>query len=224
MIPDQDGVITPSIDGSVGSIPGKLQFLTRNDDGNLFVKGEFDKAGRFITYMQHWTVTSAPTGSPLVCLANNDENSKGAKLSLRRSRGTFENPESVNLKDNVFRISWEAHDGISYKEVATISVDVTEQVDPYKVPTTIVFKTTDSNGELKNSAEIPEPGMLKIDRISSLTGNSISLGNPVQLASYANETERDIKIINPKKGMMIFLDNCEIVQVYTEKAGWINLT
>jgi hypothetical protein len=189
----------------------------------LIVKGEFDKGGRFLTYFQHWAVTSAPTGSPLVCLANNNYLSAGAKITLKRSRGTFENPLTVNKDDNVFRLVWEAHDGISYKEVSSISVDVSGDTKSYSLPTDMSFKTTNNSGNLELSAKITKDQTLQVNKIESLSKNELSIDSPLKLPEYTSEADRDLQVKDPRPGTLIFLNSSESVQVFTKKAGWISL-
>jgi hypothetical protein len=101
---DPDGVIKPSYDGFAGSVPGKKQFFTANDNGKLAKAGEFDKAGRFITN-EHWSVSRNPSGNPLLLMLNTDDPGHGATLSLIRSRGKYEDPSSVIAHDSIFKIS-----------------------------------------------------------------------------------------------------------------------
>jgi hypothetical protein len=223
VVPDSDGLLTIPTDNESGIVPGKLQFLTRNDDGKIFPKGEFDKGGRFFTYFEHWSVTSAPVGSPIVCVANNDYNSKGASLSLKRSRGTFENPSSVKDNDNVFKISWEAHDGISYREVASISTDIKENSSAYKLSSEITLTTTNKHGKIVPAIKITDDQTLKVNHIDSLTENGVEFKSPVKLPKYQNEKERDCLITNPELGMMIFLISSDSIQIFTDKSGWVDL-
>jgi hypothetical protein len=220
---DSDGVIKTGNETSDGAVPGKIQFFTANDDGKLYKCGEFDKAGRLIT-RQHWSITKNPSGIPLLLMINTDEPGSGATLSLRRSRGTYENPSSVNNKDSIFKITWHAHDGQSYKETSSIHAEIDDEVSIGTVPSTIIFKTfDDSVGYPTDSMKIDSDKILSIQSLSSLNNTSITLNSPLQLKRIQNEQERDSIIDSPIPGTIIFLIDLDTVQVYTKNQGWKNL-
>lgn len=207
---DPGGVIKAGNAEFGGAIPGKIQFFTANDNGKLHKAGEFDKAGRFITN-EHWSVTRNPSGNPLLLMLNGDDPGNGAALSLRRSRGTYDNPLSVKENDSIFKISWYAHDGQSYKESSSIHVILDDSVSLGSVPSSIVFKTFDyKTGQPSESMAIE-------------SDKSVSLQGPLKLRKIKDEQERDSVINTPEIGSLIFLLNLDTVQVFTATRGWKNL-
>lgn len=220
---DPDGVIKTGSDSSEGVVPGKIQFFTANDDGKLYMCGEFDKAGRLVTN-QHWSVTNNPSGIPLLLMMNTDEPGDGAALSLRRSRGTYEDPTSVQKNDSIFKIAWSSHDGQSYKEVSSIHVEIEDNVSIGTLPSALIFKTFDtSTGYPTESMKIDSDKTLSIQSLSSLNNTSISVNSPLALRQIKDEQERDVIITNPDPGTLIFLISLDTVQVFTKTKGWKNL-
>jgi len=220
---DPDGVIKAGSKTFNGAVPGKIQFFTANDHGKLARAGEFDKAGRFITN-EHWSVSKNPSGNPLLLMLNTDDPGHGATLSLRRSRGTYEDPTSVIANDSIFKISWYAHDGQSYKETSAIHSDIDGEVSLGLLPTSLTFKTFDqSTGVPSASLKINIDKSISLNSISALTGNSVFLNSPIVLPQIHNEYIRDQTIISPTPGTLIFLIELDVVQVYTHTQGWRNL-
>lgn len=220
---DPDGVIKLGSNNTEGIVPGKIQFFTANDDGKLYMCGEFDKAGRLVT-RQHWSITNNPSGIPLLLMMNTDEPGLGASLSLRRSRGTYEDPNSVQKNDSIFKIVWSSHDGQSYKDVSSIHVEIEDEVSTGVLPSTLIFKTFDnSTGYPTESMKINSDKTVSIQSLSSLNDTSISLNSPVTLKQIKDETERDSVISNPELGTLIFLINLDTVQVFTKTKGWKSL-
>lgn len=220
---DPDGVIKAGTDTFAGAVPGKIQFLTANDNGKLIKAGEFDKAGRFITN-EHWSVTKNPSGNPLLLMLNTNEPGSGAALSLRRSRGTYDDPTSVIANDSIFKISWHAHDGQSYKEASAIHSTIDGEVSLGSLPTSLTFKTFDqSTGVPSDSLKINSDKSISLKSITALDGNAVLLNSPVVLPRIPNEDIRDQTIVSPTPGTLIFLINLDVVQVYTHTQGWKNL-
>jgi hypothetical protein len=221
---DPDGVIRAGTDNFTGSVPGKIQFFTANDNGKLQWGGEFDKSGRLLTG-DHMIITRNPSGYPLVLILNTDEPGNSASLSLRRSRGTLTEPTTVKKNDSIFKISWHAHDGQSYKEVSSICSNIEGNVFLGNIPASIIFKTFDpTSGVPTNSVIISPDKSVSIKSLSSIDNNaSILLNSPITLPKYKDEVERDSIISNPALGTLIFLINLDTIQVYTKKLGWKNL-
>jgi hypothetical protein len=220
---DTDGVIKYGNNSTEGIVPGKIQFFTANDDGKLYLCGEFDKSGRFIT-RQHWSITQNPSGIPMLLMVNTDEPGSGATLSLRRSRGTYENPSSVKKNDSIFKISWHAHDGQSYKETSSIHSEIKNEVVLGNVPSSLVFKTFDESvGYPTDSMKIDSDKVLSVQSLTSLNNTNISMNSPLVLKQIKDEQERDTIITNPQPGTLIFLINLDTVQVYTKTQSWKNL-
>jgi hypothetical protein len=179
---DPGGVIKPGNENFSGAVPAKIQFFTANDDGKLYKAGEFDKAGRFIT-REHWSVTRNPSGFPLILMLNSDEQGNGPTLSLRRSRGTFIDPKAVEHTDTIFKITWFAHDGQSYKETTSIVSEVDSNVSIGDIPCSLSFKTFEkSKGIPTDSLKINTDKSVSIKSLSSLDHTVISLNDPLQLA------------------------------------------
>jgi len=219
---DHDGVIRPSDAGFNGAVPGKIQFFTANDDGKLYMCGEFDKSGRLIT-RQHWSITQNPSGMPLLLMLNTDEPGQGAALNLRRSRGTYDVPKTVRSNDSIFKISWSAHDGQSYKESSSLHAEIDGDVAIGNLPTALVFKTFDQQlGYPTDSLRLNSDKSLSVVSLSSLDHTSILLNSPVSLTRVADEQQRD-NIVDPLPGTLIFLLNLDTVQVYTKTHGWKSL-
>lgn len=220
---DPDGVIKAGDNNFSGAVPGKIQFFTANDNGKLARAGEFDKAGRFITN-EHWSVSKNPSGNPLLLMLNTNDPGNGATLSLRRSRGTYEDPTSVIANDSIFKISWYAHDGQSYKETSAIHSDIDGEVSLGSLPTSLTFKTFDqSTGVPSASLKINTDKSISLNSISALTGNTVFLNSPIVLPQIHNEYTRDQTIISPIPGTLIFLIELDVVQVYTRTQGWRTL-
>lgn len=220
---DPDGVIKPSYDGFTGAVPGKIQFFTANDNGKLNKAGEFDKAGRFITN-EHWSISRNPSGNPLLLMLNTDDPGHGATLSLRRSRGTYDDPTSVIENDVIFKISWYAHDGQSYKEASTIQSNIDGEVSLGSLPTSLTFKTFDqSTGVPTTSLKINADKSISLNSIVALDSAEVFLNSPTVLPRIINEEIRDQTIVSPIPGTLIFLTTLDVVQVYTKNQGWKNL-
>lgn len=220
---DPDGVIKSGNNTFSGAVPGKIQFFTANDNGRLNKAGEFDKAGRLITH-EHWSVTRNPSGNPLLLMLNSDEPGHGATLSLRRSRGTYDNPQSVVKDDSIFKISWYAHDGQSYKETSSIHSKIEGTVALGTLPTSITFKIFDqTTGIPIDSLKINADKSTSVQSISALNTSVLAINSPVGLLRISDEIERDRIIISPTPGTLIFLTRLDTVQVYTSKQGWKSL-
>lgn len=219
---DPDGVLRPSADNFTGAVPAKIQIFTSNDDGRFSKAIEFDKAGRVITH-ELWSVTKSPSGNPLVLMANTNDKGQGPTLSLRRSRGTWNAPKTVIKDDNVFRISWYAHDGQSYKEVSSIHSKIEGDVSLGTIPTSLAFKIFDQeSGVPTDAVKINSDHSTSFHSLSSLNNKILPLKSPLGLLEVANEIERD-KIENPKPGTIIFVVSLDTVQVYTKNQGWKSL-
>lgn len=219
---DPDGIIKPGNESFSGVIPGKIKFYTANDDGKLRPAGEFDKSGRLITH-EHWSITKSPSGNPLVLMANTDDEGQGPTLNLRRSRGTMYDPKTVKKNDHIFRISWYAHDGQSYKETSCIHSKIEGDVSLGTIPTSISFKIFDQKqGVPTDALKINPDHSISVQSLSTLDNSILNLKSPLGLIEVTNETERD-KIKFPIPGTIIFLNSLDTVQVYTKTQGWKSL-
>ena len=224
VVVDAGGVIRPGNETCSGAVPCKIQFFTANDNGKLQMAGEFDKAGRFITH-EHWSVTRNPSGNPLVLVLNSEEPGNGPSVSLRRSRGTYLDPLSVKENDSIFKISWQAHDGQSYKESSSIESRIDKPTELGVIPSSLVFNTFDNaTGKPSKSLVINSDKTVSISKISSLIPTeSVLFEAPLTLKRFNNEYERDLHYPTPTTGTMIFLINVDTVQIFTQRFGWKNL-
>ena len=220
---DSDGVIQAGDENTNGVVPGKIQFLTANDSGNLKIAGTFDKAGRLLTG-DHWAITKNPSGYPLVLMLNTEEPGNGATLSLKRSRGTYHSPKSVINGDSIFKISWYAHDGQSYKETSAIHSKIEGDVALGRLPTSLTFKTFDTTAGIPtDSLKINADKSVSVTSLSALNASVLTIDSPVRLMRIADETERDCIMPTALPGTLIFLSSLDTVQVYTANQGWKSL-
>jgi len=221
---DPGGVIKAGNSEFAGAVPGRIQFFTAKDDGKLRQVGEFDSGGRFITH-EHWSVTSSPSGTPLLLMSNSDSTYNEAALQLRRSRGTYMVPTSVNENDKIFKIAWYAHDGQSYKESSAIDVSIDGTVSLGNVPSSFCFKTFDTtSGHLSATMIVNSDKSISVQSLSALQiDSSIVFNSPIALKTYKNKEHRDTDICAPAAGALIFLLDIDSVQVYTNRSGWKNL-
>jgi hypothetical protein len=167
VVADPDGAV------SKNTVPGKIQFLTTGDDGVQRLRFDVDKGGRVVSYGQIWATTASPTGMPLYALSNSDVTSTGAKVALRRSRGTYNAPTSVTSGDSLFRLLWGGHDGTNYRDTAGIEANVSGNVSLGIIPTDLTVKTTNVNGVLTTAAKFTVDQTFQVDKISSLSGDTI---------------------------------------------------
>jgi hypothetical protein len=220
---DPDGIIKSGNDTFLGAVPGIIQFFTANDNGKLQKVVEFDKSGRLITY-EHWSVTRNPSGNPLLLMLNTDDPGHGATLSLRRSRGTYDNPKSVSKDDSIFKISWYAHDGQSYKETSSIHSKIEGDVKIGALPTSITFKIFDPIiGIPTDSLKINSDKSTSVQSLSALNTSVLAVNSPIGLVRISNEVERDNIMQSPLPGTIIFISSLDTVQVYTKNQGWRSL-
>lgn len=220
---DTDGIIKSGSGTFAGAVPGNIQFFTANDNGKLQRVVEFDKAGRLITH-EHWSVTRNPSGNPLLLMLNTDDPGHGATLSLRRSRGTYNNPKSVSKDDSIFKISWYAHDGQSYKETSSIHSRIEGDVKIGILPTSITFKIFDPTiGIPTDSLKINPDKSTSVQSLSALDTSILAVNSPLGLVRISNEAERDSIIQSPVPGTIIFVSSLDTVQVYTKNQGWRSL-
>jgi hypothetical protein len=164
---DPEGTIAPGI------VPGKIELWTTGDDGVSRTRLVVDKSGRIISLGQLWAVTTVPTGLPIYALTNNNVSSAGSRVAMRRSRGTFDSPTTVQSGDNLFRLMWGGHDGTNYRDTASIEGNVTGTVSLGIIPSDLTIKTTSTAGALTTAAKFTTDQTLQIDKVSSLSGGSI---------------------------------------------------
>jgi hypothetical protein len=196
------GVVDPEGTIASGIIPGKIELWTTGDDGVQRTRLVVDKSGRVISFGQLWAVTSVPTGLPIYALANNNVSSAGARVALRRSRGTYESPTTVQSGDNLFRLMWGGYDGTAYRDTASIEGNVTGTVSLGIVPSDLTIKTTTTSGSLTTAAKFTTDQTLQIDKVSSLSGGSIDfqsrIDGDIEGSVFADDSTKIIDGIDGK--------------------------
>ena len=197
-------------DGTPGATvaPGRLEFITSTNAGTPLVRAYIDYAGTFVTNGIHNGRTPAPTGIPFYSLVNTNVVSAGARLLMRRSRGTYETPLTVVDGDAIHRLTFGAHDGSGYVDSAFITARVDGTVSTGVMPTSIdVITTTQAGGPSTNAS-------FRADSHTEFNG-------AVKLAVYADDTARDAAVTAPEAGMMIFNTTLTKFQGYTGSA-WVD--
>jgi hypothetical protein len=145
-------------------------------------------------------------------------------LSLKRSRGTYNSPKSVIKGDSIFKISWYAHDGQSYKEASAIHSNIEGDVALGILPTSLTFKTFDTTAGIPtDSLKINADKSVSVTSLSALNASVLTIDSPVRLMRIADETERDSIMPTALPGTLIFLSSLDTVQVYTANQGWKSL-
>ena len=85
------------------------------------------------------TSTSSPRG---IMSAQYTTDALGARLHMRKARGTEASPAIVSTGDDLGRIMWSGYDGASYLEMASIRAAATGTVtNPNRLPTQLIFST-----------------------------------------------------------------------------------
>jgi len=185
-------------------ITGKFFISTSNDDGKLRKRVIIDKDGRVVVFGQLWSTTYLPTGSPLLIQSNYDEDSDGCRATFRRSRNTFMEPTTVKNGDSIFRITFAAHDGFQYKDVAYISAAVTGETSKGVIPSQLTFKTTNDSGEIKESLILNK-------------NQTVEIKGLLKVSSHL-----EVENIIPEKGMIIFNESLNKFQGF-DGNKWVNL-
>ena len=182
----------PSGTLGTGIVPGKLIFSTVNNTGTPLTRATIDKDGVFQTFGIHVGSTTAPTGIPFYSLQNTNINGDGARLLMRRSRGTFDTPTTVADGDALHRLVFGGHDGTGYQDTAEIKAEVAGTVSTGVVPTKISIKTTDLLGA-SNTA------------ITVNADATTDFNAAVKFATYADASARDAAITSPAAGQVVFV-------------------
>lgn len=213
----QKGVTAAQIRGYIdpagtlgGSIaPGKLGFYTSSNAGTPIERAFIDYTGQFVTHGIHNGRTTAGTGIPFYSLSNTNTVSDGARLLMRRSRGTYDSPTAVVSGDVLHRITFGGHDGTSYVDSAFITARVDGTVATGQLPTELDVKTTSAAGAVQTNATFRKD-------------LHTQFGGAVRLAVYANDVARDAAVTSPEAGMVVFNTTGTKFQGYTG-AAWVDL-
>lgn len=84
------------------------------------------------------TITSSPRG---IMSWQSNTGTDGARLHLRKSRGTFASPTVVVSGDTLGKVVATGYDGTNYLEMGTIEVQATGTIASTRVPTKMIFST-----------------------------------------------------------------------------------
>ena len=203
------GYVDPN--GTLGGAiaPGKLAFYTSSNAGTPSERAFFDYAGQFVTYGIHNGRTTAATGIPFYSLSNTNTVSDGARMLMRRSRGTYDAPTAVSSGDVLHRLTWGGHDGTNYVDSAFITARVDGTVATGQLPTSLDVKTTSTAGAIQTNASFRKD-------------LHTEFGGAVRLAVYANDVARDAAVTSPEAGMVVFNSTNTKFQGYTGVA-WVDL-
>lgn len=82
------------------------------------------------------TITSSPRG---IMSWQSNTGTDGARLHLRKSRGTFASPTVVVTGDTLGKVVATGYDGTNYLEMGTIEVQATGTIASTRVPTKMIF-------------------------------------------------------------------------------------
>ena len=206
---------------TTGRVPGRLDFYVANSAGALLERMTIGAVSTLIN--GQLIVASATANSlPLYLQNNTSSATDGARLGMRRSRGTYAVPTAVQSGDVLYRLGWGGYDGSAYRDSAFITGTVTGAVSSGVIPTKLSILTENTSGTKTLALEITDSQVVKIDTIASLTGQSTNFNNAVRLVVYADNTARDAAITSPTAGMMVFNTTGTKFQGYTG-AAWVDL-
>jgi len=214
---DTDGTV------SAGSIPGKLTLSTSGSDGVERVRAEFDSIGRNSYYGINQFITTTTNGLVFVIQNSVDSGGDGARMLLRRTRGTFTAPTAVVNGDPIYRIGFSAYDGTAYRDSAFIKATVDDVVSTGVVPIGITIQTSNSSGTTVDAVKITKDQELKVNKIETLNTQSVNFQSSLKLVSFADTTARDAAITSPAAGMLIYLTSTNKFQGYVGGTGWVDL-
>jgi hypothetical protein len=206
---------------TTGTVPGRLDFLVANNAGTLIEKMLIGAVSTLING-QLIVASSTVNSLPLYLQNNTSSATDGARLGMRRSRGTYTAPTAVQNGDVLYRLGWGGYDGSAYRDSAFITGTVTGAVSSGVIPTKLSILTENSSGTKTLALEITDTQVVKIDTIASLTGESTNFSNAVRLVVYADNAARDAAITSPTAGMMVFNTTGTKFQGYTG-AAWVDL-
>ena len=217
------GSINPDATVSTNALAGQIDFLFNGNDGVIRSRIEID-SGKTVHYNQFWGVTAVPNGLPMYLLQNTSTVNNGARLAMRRSRGSYSAPTAVVNGDALFRLGWGGHDGTAYRDTAFITGTVANTVSTNVVPTKLTVSTTNSIGTLTTALEISEEQVLKINTVGSLSTTSVNFNNAVRLVNYTDTAARDIAIPTPAAGMVVYISGTGKFQGYNgSTSAWNDL-
>jgi hypothetical protein len=204
------GMVDPAGTVSPFAIPGKLEIYITDNDGIPKLRADLDRSGVFTNYGQHWVRNNIENSLIQNLTSHYNNPGLGSRLSLRRSRGTYDSPTAVSNGDSLFRIAFGGYDGTNYREGTFISSSVSGAVSTGIVPTNLKISTTNAAGVTSSALEINENQDVKINK-------------SISLATYVDSTERDSAISTPQGGMLVYITGTNKFQGFVTGTGWVNL-
>ena len=150
------------------------------------------------------TSTSSPRG---VMSAQFNTGTDGARLHLRKARGTRASPTTIVTGDNLGRIVGTGYDGTSYLEMTSIYFASEGTVATNRVPTNISFWTaTDASTSVLTQA-------LKLDSAQNATVTGIvnAAGYQVSSSAFNAQTGTTYTLLASDNGKIVTLNNASAI-------------
>lgn len=209
---------------SAGIAPGFMTFAVTNTTGDIVDSVRITQLGRLVVGPLLSTDTNASGAISVIqtkdasseiaalSLVNQYTDVNGVRLSMTKTRGSFNTPTTTVSGDKIGVIEYDGFDGVSTIRAAEISVSVNGTVSTGVVPGAITFKTANSVGTLNSNSRMSAKG------IEVLTG-------ALKLPVYATTTARDTALASPEAGMLVFIEAGAKIQINTNNTtgGWVDL-
>jgi hypothetical protein len=188
-------------DGTTHTFPSTSATIARTDAAQDFTGNQSIGLGATASPTA-FTVGDTSTSSPRGIMSwQSNTGTDGARLHLRKSRGSFASPTVVVTGDTLGKIVATGYDGSSFLEMASIAVNATGTIASTRVPTQIVFSTATNAapsvlttaltlGEDQNAAFVGEARIGNTGRIYG----EIDLYDSAAAALAANASLRDFSI------------------------------
>ena len=135
------------------------------------------------------SLTTSPRG---IMSAQYSTGTDGARIHMRKARGTEAAPTVVVTGDDLGRIQWSGYDGNSYEEMASIRAAATGTIADTRVPTQLIFST----------ATDAAPSVLT-DRMWLTTAGQLQLGvGSTTVPSFAFNGDPTTGFYSPSAGLL----------------------
>lgn len=127
-----------------GTATGNLTVSTGGGNGNILLNNNgtglvgVNTATPVTALHVSTSLTTSPRG---IMSAQYTTDALGARIHMRKARGTEGTPTIVVTGDDLGRIQWAGYDGAAYQEMASIRSAVTGTVAAGRVPTQLIFST-----------------------------------------------------------------------------------
>jgi hypothetical protein len=112
---------------------------------------------------------NAYVSTPILRLMQRHDNVDANNIVLYRSRGTFTNPQPVQVGDDIADIAFIGQAGNTFGTAAVLSVKVDSSVGTNFCPGSFDFQTVDNTGTLRSVTKIDSLGVLYSNKISAVT-------------------------------------------------------